>query len=40
MGEPGLQILQIIGTAWPVVLILVGVGILLNRLRRNRQSAQ
>jgi hypothetical protein len=40
MGEPGLQILQIVGTAWPVVLILVGVGILLNRLRRNRQSAQ
>lgn len=37
MGEPGMRILQVVGTAWPLILIIAGVGILIGILRRNRR---
>lgn len=38
MGEPGMRILQVIGTAWPLILIVAGIGILIRILSRNRRS--
>ncbi len=40
MGEPGMYILQIVGTAWPLILIIVGAGILMSILIRNRRQIQ
>ncbi|MCS6846836.1 MAG: hypothetical protein RMN52_03880 [Anaerolineae bacterium] len=37
MGEPGMRILQVVGTAWPLILIIVGAGILISILRRNHR---
>lgn len=33
-GETGLQILEVLGTYWPVVLVIIGAGILIQYFRR------
>lgn len=40
IGEPGTSILQVVGAAWPLVLVIVGAGILMRILLRNRRRIQ
>ncbi|MFN4292525.1 MAG: hypothetical protein ACK4JD_00140 [Thermoflexales bacterium] len=40
IGEPGISILQVVGAAWPLVLVIVGAGILMRILLRNRRRIQ